>query len=116
MIKVLKQFCREYLSWLDAGAAKHKYFKRGEGLCLTIYDFALNHEDQKIRNRPHVLEEFLRDQFEAQGLNRHYPFGQRSYNMRCRYDSVYRCPKRVGWVRALAEDNDNETQHEQVRA
>lgn len=110
MIDVFKEFCREWLAWAESGAAKaHKYFRNYDGLCSNVYDFALNHPDQSVKNYPHRLEDYMRSQFEAQGMHRHYPFGRRSYSMRARSSSQHRCPKRLGWVRAQLEDNDNES-------
>jgi hypothetical protein len=117
MIDVLQQFYRELLDWVDNGVAKgHRSFRRDDGLCANAYDFALNHTDKMVYNYPHRLEEALREQFEEQGLDRHYPFGKRSYFLRARSGSLYRCPKRLGWLRDQLEDTPRETQHEQVYA
>lgn len=117
MIDALKEFYKEWLAWVDSGPRKgHKYFHYTEGLCANVYDFALNHLDPAVYNYPHRLEEYLRDQFEEQGLDRHYPFGKRSYNQRKRNGTLYRCPRRIAWVRAQLEDAPHETQREQVYA
>jgi hypothetical protein len=117
MIDVLQQFYRELLDWADNGVAKgHRYFHRDEGLCANAYDFALNHPDKMVYNYPHRLEERLRDLFEEQGLDRHYPFGKRSYFLRVRSGSLYRCPKRMGWLRAQLEDTTHETEREEIFA
>ena len=117
MNEVLQEFYRTWLAWVAGGVRKpHPYFHAEEGLCLSAFGFALYHPNPALKKDPFKLEEALRDVFEAQGLDRHYPFGRRSYSMRYRYGTQHRCPKRLAWVRAQLEDTPHETQREQVYA
>jgi hypothetical protein len=115
MKEVLQEFYRTWLAWVEGGVRKpHPYYQADEGLCLSAYGFALSLARPDVQ--PWMLEEALRDAFEAQGLDRHYPFGKRSYGLRYRYGTQHRCPKRLAWVRAQLEDAPHETQREQVYA
>lgn len=104
MSDTLKAFYVAYWEWVKAGAPDGNPFARFDGLCGNLARFLrlfrCNYELKRD-----VREELSR-QFSKAGLDKTFPFGERSYFMRRDRDSQHLHKPRIDWVRkhAMGED------------
>lgn len=100
MSEALKEFYAAYAEWLDAGAPQAKPFVRNNGLCLNLLlKMPLPYEETNA-----AFEE-MSEQFHEAGLDTLFPFDTREEYHTC--DNMHLNPRRIAWVRAHAEENDN---------
>lgn len=100
MSKNLKTFYKAYAAWLDAGAPHGQPFVRNNGLCLNLLlKMPLPYEETNA-----AFEE-MSEQFHEAGLGTLFPFDTREEYHTC--DNMHLNPRRITWVRAHAEENNN---------
>lgn len=99
-MQTLKDFYRAYADWLDAGAPQGKPFVRNNGLCLNL----LLKMPRSYEETNAAFEEMTEQLCEA-GLDTLFPFDTREEYSKC--DNMHLNPRRIAWVRAHVEENDN---------
>lgn len=89
--KELTYFYHEYKKWLYNGAPDMQPFWRASGLCSSI-EFVSGHEEKTL------VERELKGQFEVNGLDSIYPFGELNFDTRCFEKTQHLDPLRIKWV------------------
>lgn len=92
---LVQKFCRERVSWVDAGRPEQLRFNRRMRLCLcfTLWHRWRSSSYLSVRTLTGIVQEM----FAADGLDPVFPFGSENV-----YD-VTRNPDRVAWARRIAE-------------
>jgi len=88
MSDLMKKFLTAYIEWVDAGAPEGKPFCRGYGLCSNSFE-----------TEGSAVERELKGMFEADGLERTYPFGEADYDAHSTYGTHHLHQPRIDWVR-----------------
>lgn len=104
--QLLTEFYNAYNDWLEAGAPDGVMFHREVGLCSNIASWGNSTKFDHVGGDPAfstvaTLRYEMTMQFDADGLSKHYPFGNLSEYTDCRNNSTQHLdPKRIAWVKA----------------
>lgn len=97
MTDELKQFYRDYLTWVERGAPESRDFNAGTGLCDNLSSWACARFNI---NTAVDLDSEQERMFSRAGLSASYPFNNElSYG---REHDKTKNPKRIAWVREHA--------------
>lgn len=85
----LRTALADWLAWVERGAPEDdENFHRSRGLCIAVRFSGAS-----------KLE--LQDLFQADNLNRDYPFGEFEFYDRADDETMHECPDRLAWVRKM---------------
>lgn len=100
----IKTFLRAWLWWVGWGAPRNvkKYkFRRTDGLCWSLWAYYPQSKASKLENE-------LKRMFQADGLDKTYPFGCVDFDTRSDNKTMHLCPNRIAWVIKVLEANPDE--------
>ncbi len=101
-MEIIKEFCKEYLAWVESGANPHEHFVRHAGLCWAFSSWAWQ---KKVLCAEDAFKH-LEKMFMAEGLCPLLPFnkgeGSTEYCHESQRRTCHLNEKRLAWVRAHA--------------
>lgn len=95
---LVEQFLHEWLTWAMEGASDSR-FSRGMGLCNNLCLWLV---DNHGIEQPGYSKAYahLKQMFDHDGLHMEYPFGEESFNLASRSETMHLDPRRLAWVRS----------------